>query len=248
MLLHMQFPGCQLALTAEEWRRYFKRNVILGARPLIIMRTFGPVSFVFDISDTEGDPVPDSVLHPFKTKGAITKRMMNTLTHNMLREGIRFSEADQAAFSGGFIAYGGIPEKVVEIQDRGRKVNIWTIFEIVVNKNNELPVRFATVLHELGHFYCGHCQNKKAKWLPHRERLSNFQVEFEAESVSWLVCERLGIENHAEEYLAHYLEHEAQIPDISIDTVIKAVGKIERLIHSSIIPRKELIIKDGNAN
>lgn len=245
MLLHMQFPGCQLALTAEDWRRHFKRFVNLGARPLIIMRTFGPISFVFDISDTEGDPVPDSVLHPFRTKGAVTKQMMNALTHNMLGEGIRFSEGDQAAFSGGFIAYGGIPEKVVEIQDRGRKVNIWTVFEIVVNKNNELPVQFATLLHELGHFYCGHCPNKRAKWLPKREYLDGFQMEFEAETVSWLVCERLGIENHSEEYLAHYLEHEDQIPVISIDAVIKAVGRIELLIHSSISPRKELLIKEG---
>ncbi len=81
MLLHMQFPGCQLALTAYEWKRHFNRYVNLGARPLIILRTFGPISFVFDISDTGGDPVPDKVLHPYRTKGNVTKLIMNTVTH-----------------------------------------------------------------------------------------------------------------------------------------------------------------------
>lgn len=244
MLLHMQFPGCQLALTPGDWWWKYHRSVKLGARPLIIMRTFGPVSFVFDISDTEGDPVPDYALHPFRTIGDVKEHMMDALIGNMLKEGIRFSKGDQAAFSGGFIAYNGIPEKIIRIQHGKNGVNIRTIFEIVVNKNSELPVQFATILHELGHFYCGHCPNEKATWLPKRKPLDADQMEFEAETVSWFVCERLGIHNYSEEYLANYLNREDQIPDISIDAVIKAVGKIERLLHKKILPRIELLSKE----
>ena len=39
MLLYMQFPGCQFALTAYEWIRHYIRYFKLGARPLIILRT-----------------------------------------------------------------------------------------------------------------------------------------------------------------------------------------------------------------
>lgn len=38
------------------------------------------------------------------------------------------------------------------------------------------------------------------KWWPDRRGLSSSASEFEAESVSYLVCNRLGIETPAEEY------------------------------------------------
>ena len=246
MLLHMQYPGCQLALTAEDWVLKYGRVVKLNARPLIILRTFGPISFVFDINDTEGKEVPESVLHPYKAVGVVTQNMMNMVILNMLREGVRYSQGDHSSYSGGYIAYDGIPAKVFQLRDGGKIVKIWTIFEIVVNKNDDLPLQFATLLHELGHYYCGHTRNPRAKWLPKRGRLSDDQMEFEAESVSWLVCERLAIKNYSEGYLAFFLDDEGNIPNISVDAIMKVVGKIEHLLHGNAKPRKDLVIKDEN--
>lgn len=244
MLLHMQLPGCQLALTAEDWVLKYRRTVKLNARPLIILRTFGPISFVFDILDTEGKEVPDNVLHPCKAVGKVTQPMINNVILNMLREGVRYSQGDHAGFSGGYIAYDNIPEKVFQIQSGGKLINIWTIFEIVINKNDDLPLQFASLIHELGHFYCGHCRNPRAKWLPKRGELSSDQMEFEAESVSWLVCERLGIRNFSEGYLAFYVDEAGSIPEISVDAIMRAVGKIEHLMQGGVRPRKELVIAD----
>lgn len=246
MLLHMQYPGCQLALTAEDWAIKYGRSVKLNARPLIILRTFGPISFVFDINDTEGKEVPENVLHPIRAVGVVTMNMMNKVVFNMLREGVRYSQGDHSSYSGGFIAYDGIPEKVYQIHDGGKTIKFWTIFEIVVNKNNDLPSQFATLLHELGHYYTGHTRNPRAKWLPKRGKLGYDQMEFEAESVSWLICERLGIQNFSEGYLSFFLDDEGNIPDISVDAIMKAVGKIEHLLHGNVKPRKDLVIKDEN--
>jgi len=244
MLLHMQYPGCQLALTAEDWVLKYGRRVNLNARPLIILRTFGPISFVFDINDTEGDEVPESVLHPVRAVGSVTKMQFNKVISNMLREGVRYSQGDYSSYYSGMLAYNGIPEMVFQFHDKGKLVKIWTIFEIVINKNDELPVQFASLLHELGHFYCGHCRNPRAKWLPKRGDLNDDQMEFEAESVSWLVCERLGVRNYSEGYLAHFLDRENRIPNISVDSIMKAVGKVERLLHGDVTPRKDLVIPD----
>ena len=243
MLLHLQLPGCALALSAYEWKKRFNRTVNLGARPLIILRLFGPISFVFDISDTEGDPVPREWLEPYRASDNVDERQMRLLIENMLREGIRCSLGDQAKTMGGLIAYGNIPEKIVEIQHGTQSIEILTLLEVVLNRKQNDPVNFTTLLHELAHFYCGHCPHPKIKWIPKREALDEREVEFEAESVSWLVCQRMGIENNSAEYLAHHLSDDDTIPNISMDAVVKAVGKIERLLKGLVPPRRELIVK-----
>jgi hypothetical protein len=53
--------------------------------------------------------------------------------------------------------------------------------------------------------------------------------EFEAESVCYLLCTRLGIENPSAEYLAGYARSYETTPPISLDAVMKASWLIERM-------------------
>ena len=53
MLLAVQRPGCQFALTANRWSRDYGRVPKTDARPLIIIRPFGSVEYLFDVADTE---------------------------------------------------------------------------------------------------------------------------------------------------------------------------------------------------
>ena len=67
------------------------------------------------------------------------------------------------------------------------------------------------------------------------------RLEFEAESVCWLLCERQGIKNPSAEYLNGYLDNNGEIPKISLDTVLKAVAAIEQIREKNFsAPRKEL--------
>ena len=65
--------------------------------------------------------------------------------------------------------------------------------------------------------------------------------EFEAESVCYLVCRRLGIDNPSEEYLAEYLEKnkDKDVPQISLECVMAASGLIERMGRERLKPRKD---------
>ena len=69
-LLHVQKPGSVYVETESGWRKYHNRTVKTGARPLVLLKPFGPVKFVYDISDTEGpeDKRYNSLLHPFDAK------------------------------------------------------------------------------------------------------------------------------------------------------------------------------------
>ena len=63
--------------------------------------------------------------------------------------------------------------------------------------------------------------------------------EFEAESVCYLVCRRLGIDNPSDEYLAGYLKHHSEVPSISLEAVMVTANLIEKMGRERLKPRKE---------
>ena len=64
-------------------------------------------------------------------------------------------------------------------------------------------------------------------------------MEFEAESISYLVCQRLGIETRAAQYLETFIGQNADVPDISLDLVMKVAGLIEQMGRERMPLRKE---------
>jgi len=243
MLLHIQKPGSQYVASASEWERRFKRKINPEARPLVILRPFGPVSFVFELSDTYGnDPFPEELLNPFKVNGNISEAAYNRLTNNLICDGIQYSEADHGTSSAGFIQTGNKSREVI-INTSTKEIWVQVLYDMVINKSHPLETKFATILHELGHVYCGHLGSPNLKWWDDRRSLKANVREFEAESACWLVCERMGLKNPSAEYLSGYLEDNEHIPEISIDTVLKSVGLIEALMNGVKSPRKEIITK-----
>jgi hypothetical protein len=244
MLLHIQKPGSHYVASAQDWSRKFNRTIKPGARPLVILRPFGPVAFVFELSDTEGEePFSEKLLNPFGTQGKVSENLFKRLINNIKYDGVSYSEADYGSGCAGRIQVSkrGIDQKIV----RGKK-KIWlnVLYDLVVNKNHEIGAKFATIAHELGHLYCGHLgAPTKGTWWRARSRLNENEKEFEAESVCWLVCERQGIKNPSADYLSGYLNDNEEIPYISIDTVLKAVGIIESAMQGNKEPRKEIIAK-----
>ena len=63
--------------------------------------------------------------------------------------------------------------------------------------------------------------------------------QFEAESVAFLVCNRLGIENPSPEYLSGYVKDHKNTPPISLDCVLKSAGLIEQMGQGRLGLRKE---------
>ena len=243
MLLHIQKPGSNYVTSASDWLNRFGRNIKPEARPMVILRPFGPVSFVFDLSDTEGNkPFPNELLNPFGVEGKISNYEFQMLTRNLNCDGIRYSEADYGTERAGQL--GTSPSgKEVKIQKSTKDVWVQVLYDMVINKNHEPEVKFATILHELGHLYCGHLgsPNIKSSWWEDRRFLNINEREFEAECVCWLICERRGIGNPSAAYLNGYLEKNEEIPDISTDTVLKAVAIIESMINEQKEPKKEIV-------
>ena len=71
-----------------------------------------------------------------------------------------------------------------------------------------------------------------------RAWLDKLSEEFEAESVSYLVCSRRGIETHSTMYLSDYLAANRTVPPISLDCVMKTAGLIETMTSKALKPRE----------
>jgi hypothetical protein len=112
-------------------------------------------------------------------------------------------------------------------------------YELLLNSGFTREEAYASLVHELGHLYCGHLGTPHPEWWPDRRGLSPDVCEFEAESVCYLVCTRLGIENPSEEYLARYLRTKNETPSISLDCVMKAGGLIEHMGRQRLKLRRE---------
>ena len=243
MLIHIQKPGSRFVAHASDWKNKYNRNILPGASPLIILRPFGPVSFVFELGDTWGRyPFPKELLEPFAVEGEVQSFLFNKLLSKLICDGIAYNVAEHGTSSAGFIQTRAFKreEKIVTAK---KEIWIEILYDIVVNAKHPRSTQFVTVVHELAHLYCGHLgkPNEIWNWWDDRRTLDITRREFEAESVCWLICERMGIKNPSAAYLSGYLRNNEEIPNISIETVLKAAGMIETLMFGKKEPRKEII-------
>ena len=245
MLVEIQRPGALYVLTEEEWRKKYDRGIKPNSRPVIILLPFGPVDYLFDISDTyplktkanwmSSESILQALEDPYKTKGEISDIQISQLMKKLCFHGV--------CVNNNMIAGSMYAARIQLIQSHFTSLSIpydklvisWPpAFLLSVNRNVSKGEWFASVCHELGHLFCFHltAPNTWKDW-PLRQ-ISIDAVEFEAESVAWLVCEIMGIENPSEMYLSNYLNDNDEIPyDVSVDRILSATKEILNLCSSN---------------
>ena len=236
MLIYIQMKGARFVAPPYRWGRDYGRQIKPGARPIVILQPMGPVMFVFDITDTAplpgAPPLPDKVEHPFNVRqGYVGNKLAQTI-ENAKRDGVRVTEPRQGSQRAGSIQNASTTEYLdvlVNSKPQPRYERVRLRYELLLNSNLSAEPRYATLVHELAHLYCGHLGTPNAKWWPNRSGLGLTEREFEAESVCYLVCGRLGIDNPSEEYLAGYVRGHEETPPISLDCVMKAAWLIEQM-------------------
>lgn len=246
MLVRTQMPGARYVAPPNRWRDLYMRTIRPGARPITILQPKGPVLFVFDVSDTEplpgAPPLPQSVVDPFaivrgQEKGELAKTIMNAE-----RDGVRIHEREFGSQQAGQIqtASGGqVLQITVRKLFKQLTVTVPVRYELLLNAKQTRESRYATLVHELGHLYCGHLGSPNEQFWPNRRGLSREVEECEAESISYIVCTRLGIETNSARYVAGYLSERGKMPPISLDTVMKAAGLIVQMGQEKLPLRKD---------
>ena len=184
------------------------------------------MEFVYDIDDTTGPPLPLDVARPFHASGA-------QLPADVLERTVAHAEADKIAIVNNSEFAGQLAGRVSGQKSGHEQVRLASKepAALVVELNKSLPreSRYATLVHELAHVYCGHLGVPHGGWWQERTRLDKEVMEFEAEAVAWIVCARQGLDPGSYRYLEGYLAPGQPIPAISLNEVVVAANHIEAL-------------------
>jgi uncharacterized protein DUF955 len=228
-LLNIQKPGMRFAASHYDWRHRFKREVKEGARPLLILWPFGPVALVYDMEDTNGPDLPESVLHTFRAYGEVTEAQMYGFADLMRRNGIELCAIEFGDAHAGDIR---LQQQALglEIGERSANPKQRPLYRIRINSKHNNNVKFVSLIHELAHLFLGHLGPDKHLNIGERYRPSQSQREIEAESVAYLVCCRNGVASRSEEYLADYVDAYTTMENLDLYLIMKAAGQIETLL------------------
>ena len=245
LLVRTQKPGATYVASPRRWLDNYRRRPKPNGQPLVILQPRGPVMFVFDVSDVEpvdgnAPPLPDHVVNPFPAYGGLKRGELELVMRNAKLDGVRTTMAPLGSQAGGSIraVQTGATQSVTVGARKPQRVIVPIRYDLVVNSNHGIEGRYATVVHELAHLYCGHLGTPNKRWWPDRHSVEHDVKELEAESVAYLVCLRAGIHCHSERYLSGYVRRNEQTARISLDRVMVAGGLIESMSRGQRRPRK----------
>ena len=224
MLVYLQNEAVTFFGGTSYWKKRWDRTVKQEARPYVILCPMGPTMLVYDIMETEGKLTPDEFLEkglgrkPFEVEGELAWKIWNRAVKKTSEYNIFLISKPLSYFRAGYVT------------------TIWKgdDVEICLREGVSISENFPVLIHELAHLLLGHTGHqelkhpnpKKSIKLPDRN-LYITSRELEAETVSYLICSRLGIQTQAAQYIAGYLTGEDAIKNFSVDLVIKAADKIE---------------------
>ena len=225
-LLYTQNPALSHVATARTWARKFGRRLKFNARPLVILAPMGPVRFVYDLKDTEGDPLIAEQLIPYATPERLPARIYENTIHNCelhgiaVREVIEEGRRNDAALR----MTPSIRKKYAHlklVKDAG--------YLIMLDPADRTETKYARLTRELGHIFCGHLGIDKNAWWSERHHLSATQDELEAESVAFLISQRKGLVSPAKAFLRQYQLTDQHLPVFSLNAILQAVKYIETM-------------------
>ena len=233
MLLQIQRPGLAYAASEYDWRTRFNRTINEDARPLLILWPFGPVAFVYDVQDTQGDALPEDIAQTFHAMGPITEVDIQKAIRGLANRGINVKLIDSGDANAGKI----------EVKRRSTAKTERPDYQIRLNKNHDRNVQFVTLVHELGHLYLGHLGPDKHLSIDPRGNIDHQQAELEAESLAYPVCKRRGVTSKSESYLAAYATRNVTVGSFDFYLLTKAAGQVETALgiaaHTLFEPKDE---------
>lgn len=218
MMVQLQRPGAGVVATKKQWEK-LGRYPTPDARPIIVLRPFAPLSFLYEYNDTDGPQLPLFEHLPFTARGTTPDSAFEAAKSAARSNGVHVELTD---------AYGeGLAGTAAIVRSTGVESGAETFWRVRLNKEHSAAVRYSTLAHELGHIYCGHLGGHPGgRWAPRRVPTHALR-EIEAESVAWIVCGRAGVEPSSPDYLSSLIQDVASLDDVSLYSIYLAANRVE---------------------
>lgn len=242
LMIYAQRPGAGLVASKARWRA-MGRDVREGAIPILILYPKGPIRQVFE----ELDVIPPLPRAPetdeFAVTGEFDEARLGKLRAALANPGkrkitVKVRGANIGRRLGGWISgvgvEGGDDGPAIERKLQEEAMEGSKVWEISINEKHTPSEQFVTLLHELGHLFCGHlgefkpvnADMEESGW-PDRRALPRSVKEIEAELVAWWLAEREGIITGSPLYLKPYLEQAGDaVRAVDLDRVTRAVARV----------------------
>lgn len=239
MLVYIQNQAVTFFGGVSFWKKKFGRTIKNDARPYIILAPNGPIMLVYDVFETEGKESPKDLLKnglgrkPNEVIGKIGLERYDKAIEEAKKWGIKISYKPFDYFKGGYVTtiYAGS-------------------LEICLKEGASKEENFSVLIHELAHLFLGHTghiqiqyQGKIKPTLLLKRKVPRRTEELEAETISYLVCHKLGLITQSAEYIAGYIKNDKDLLSFSYEIVIKTADKIEKLFVKQITPQ---VLKDSH--
>ena len=225
-LLYLQNPSMTYVATAGKWRKQFKRRLKADACPRVILAPMSPVRFLYDLKDTEGQPVLPDLLKPYDKSGRVQRDVYDKTLHNCAIHGIAVRDVDlrhQYADSAIPLTY-----KTVK-QFESLNLDPQMKYLILLERGHALEEKYSSLAYDLGHIFCGHLGIDDKAWWPDRRGTGQTPAGIEAESVAFLTCRRKGLLINSGKFLSGYAQEDREIPVFSLNAVLSSTHYIEEM-------------------
>jgi hypothetical protein len=194
---------------------------------MLILAPMHPVMLVYELDQTEGQPVPSHLLRFSQFEGKWESRWLERLIENANRRRIRIDFKNLSSTHGGFATdpyslfwFSRAPDRPPDAEK----------MRIVIHADLSPPSKFGILCHEMAHILLGHLGSDTDNWWPSRSHLGRNTIEIEAEATAYVVTRHLGLEGASAAYISGYLGDTAEVPkSVSFDMIAKVADKIENM-------------------
>ena len=191
---------------------------------MLILAPMHPVMLVYELDQTEGEPVPKELLEFAQFEGNWDPKYLDRLQESAAkRDQIRIDFKKLSSSHGGF-ATTGMARQDCKVR-------------IAIHDGLDSASRFGVLCHELAHIYLGHLGGDRDGWWPGRCGLTHKTVEIEAETVAYLVTARLGLSGSSAAYVCRHLGNGPVPNSVSLDLIAKVAARIEDMSRHSLPAR-----------
>lgn len=237
LLVALQRPKARCVLSSARWGNY-NREVKPGAAPIVLLRPFAPVVYVFDVADTRvirgrADRLPVEWLVEIEPEptSPVPEALVGRLLARLPWWGIRHETVPTGPASAGELYLAGVTDAEIPVFVRGGDVVGWRPAYVLGTREDVRPDdRFSALVGALARLFCHHLRcGYERGWEGGRELTARAET-LEVDIVVWLVCRRRGVASPAYGQLAEYLSTNEPLPEISLDIVLEAVAEVERML------------------